>query len=102
MGAHAIPRDVIDAPAPCDECQMRARCAADRLACVAFAVYQAGADERTWTTAPREPSAEIFATIFHSRRGPPKVAARSAQAWSELIRERLAMKKAAEAVVVAG
>lgn len=48
-------------PAPCDDCALSHRCAAERLACEAFARY---AQLRRWRNVARNPSAEIFFKVF--------------------------------------
>jgi hypothetical protein len=51
-------------PAPCDQCHHAARCYAQLLACGAFGVYVAWASNRRWRVVTREPTRQIFDSIF--------------------------------------
>lgn len=42
-------------PAPCEECRLRAKCAAEQLACAAYSMYAAALPRRRWLAAPRAP-----------------------------------------------
>jgi hypothetical protein len=57
-------RAALWAPAPCDRCRFRERCAADRLACDAFAVFMTGGEEWRWSLAPRVPTRARYAVLF--------------------------------------
>lgn len=58
-GGHMTPRESRQYAVPCHGCPMRERCAAERLACVAFVRFLWDAP---WTAEQRaEPSPEIFA-----------------------------------------
>jgi len=54
----------LEGPAPCDDCRKRMRCAAERVACQAFAWYVAGCIEERWRQAPRAPSRQQFRALF--------------------------------------
>lgn len=51
-------------PAPCDECEQAAWCAAEQLACTAFKAYT---ELGRWTDPPRDPTRELFVAIFRPR-----------------------------------
>ena len=52
-------------PAPCDGCRSAPRCAAEKLACSAFAVYADGTPESRWAAAPRlDASAARYRVIY--------------------------------------
>ena len=54
----------LNEPAPCDQCHQAARCGAGLLACGAFSLYVAWASNRRWRVATREPTRQIFDSIF--------------------------------------
>jgi len=46
-------------PAPCDDCQHRAHCAASRLVCAAFTAYVGGRTRSAWQGLPRIPGKRL-------------------------------------------
>lgn len=53
--------DELARPAPCDGCKLRQRCAAERLACMAFVAFVHREDRNAWRTfARRDPSREMY------------------------------------------
>lgn len=50
--------------APCTGCRFAARCAAELLACEAFAAYSGGLSEVRWSVAPRVPSRARYDSIL--------------------------------------
>lgn len=59
---------VLQETCPCDDCPHRARCAESGEACEQFSLFIAGAGERRWAEAPRQPSQIIGKRL--SVRGP--------------------------------
>lgn len=55
--AQRILRVAIAEPAPCDDCPLRARCAAEQLACSAFYSYVRG---MAWRRCQRKPTRELY------------------------------------------
>lgn len=46
-------------PSPCDDCVCRRQCAAEYVACDAYAAYEGGESARVWRDAPRIPLQSI-------------------------------------------
>lgn len=64
------PCDVLAEPCPCDDCPLRARCAAEGLACDAFVQFVNG---RRWEGAEREPTRELYLQAMADRDDAPDV-----------------------------
>ena len=57
---------------PCDECRFAERCAGERLACAAFAMFLHGVEPQRWKAAPRAPTRGRYLALFGE--GPRKAA----------------------------
>ena len=74
MSTHTLPAHVVPqvgrvelllaVPSPCDRCAAWSRCAAERLACEAFAMFVQGAGQPRWRNAPKSASAQVFRALF--------------------------------------
>jgi hypothetical protein len=53
--------NILDEPAPCDDCPHAHRCAVEHLACRAFSHY---IRDLSWRSTPREPAAWRFNNLF--------------------------------------
>ncbi len=51
-------------PCPCDGCRFRVRCAAERLACDRFLLFDHGKPQWRWQQAPMAPTRAMFETLF--------------------------------------
>jgi hypothetical protein len=58
-------RKYLNEPMPCDGCTHNVRCAKEKLACVAFALYVHRGDDN-WTV-PRLPTERTYAGIMFSK-----------------------------------
>jgi hypothetical protein len=71
--------DALIAPCPCDACRFAPRCAAERCACEAFALFVQGRAEPRWRLAPRAPTRARYLVIYEPplprRAGPHRAGA---------------------------
>lgn len=49
--------------APCDDCRFARRCAEEKLACEAFAMFVARAGAKRWRAAPRAPTRARYEAV---------------------------------------
>jgi hypothetical protein len=68
--ANAEPDEVPEC-CPCDQCNIRKRCARERLACLAYSMFLAGEPQTRWLSAPRSPSRHTFDAILTVPESPP-------------------------------
>ncbi len=62
--AQPAPPRLIDEPAPCTDCWHAERCAAGRLACIAFEMFMEGARPDRWQLVKRDPTRELYEAVL--------------------------------------
>ncbi len=65
---------------PCDACRFAERCAGERLACAAFAMFLRGVEPHRWKAAPRAPTSARYLALFGE---PPRKATPRSPRWED-------------------